>query len=63
MTLQCVNLTLSLCNRVIGSAHHLSERNIWVKFNENRPEGSGDMERTPNTRVNPLTCDPDLESR
>ena len=43
------------------SAHRLTERNIWVKFNENRPEGSGDMKQTLNSRVNPLTFD--LESR
>ena len=47
------------------SAHRLTERDIWVKFNENRPKSSGDMERTRNSRVNPLTltCDLDLESR
>ena len=47
------------------SAHYLTERNIWVKFNENHPKGSGDMERTLNLRVNPLTltCDIDLKSR
>ena len=27
-------------------AHRLTERNIWVKFNENRSKGTGDMERT-----------------
>ena len=26
-----------------------------MKFNENRLKGSGDMERTQNSRVNPLT--------
>ena len=46
-------------------AHRLTERNIWGKFKENRPKGSGDMERTHNSRVNPLTltCDHGLESR
>ena len=36
-----------------------------MKFNENRLKGSGDMEWTRNSRVNPLTlsCDLDLESR
>ena len=36
-----------------------------VKFNENRPKSSEAMERTRNSRVNPLTlsCDLDLESR
>ena len=28
------------------SAHRVTERNILVKFNENRSKGSGDMERT-----------------
>ena len=28
------------------STHRLTERNINVKFSENRPKGSGDMERT-----------------
>ena len=49
--------------RVIGSAHGLTERNIWVKFNENRWRGSGDMEWTQNLRVNPLTLTCDLKSR
>ena len=31
-----MTMTLSLCSRVIGSAHRHTERNIWVKFNENR---------------------------
>ena len=37
------------------SVYRLTERNIWVKFNGRRPKGSGDMERTRNSRVNPLT--------
>ena len=37
------------------SAHCLTERNIWVKFNENHTKSSGDMERTQNSIVNPLT--------
>ena len=41
-----LTLTLSLCIRVIGSAHRLTERNIWVKFDKNRPKASRDMERT-----------------
>ena len=40
-------------------AQRLTERNIWVKFNEIRLQGSGDVKRTPNSRVNPLTCDMD----
>ena len=49
----------------MGIAHRLSERNVCVKFNENRPKGSGDIEQTRNSRVNPLTltCDHSLESR
>ena len=48
---------------VIGSAHYLTQRNIWVKFNENRLNGLGDMERTRNSRINPLTFTCGLESR
>ena len=67
MTLTC---DLDLVSRKLGhvamcSAHRLTERNIEVKFNENRPKCSEDMERTQNARVNhlTLTCDLDLESR
>ena len=42
-----MTLTLSLGSWVMCSSHGLIEGNIWVKFNENRPKGSGDMERTP----------------
>ena len=52
-----MTLTLSLCSQVIDSAHHITESNIWVKFNENPPKGSGDMEQTQNSRLNHLTCD------
>ena len=55
-------MTLSLCSGVIGSAHYLTQRNIRVKFNENCLKGSGDKERTQNSRVNPLTLTCDLES-
>ena len=48
-------MTLSLGSWVICSAHRLTERNIWVKFNENQFKGSGDMEMTRYSRVNPLT--------
>ena len=61
-----MTLTLTLGSWVMCSAHRLTERNIWVKFNENRPKKcSGDMEQTRNARVNPLTltCDLDIESR
>ena len=47
----------------MGSAHYLTQRNIRVKFNENCLKDSGDMERTRNSRVNPLTLTCDLESR
>ena len=30
----------------MGSAHRLTEANIWPKFNENLSKGSGDMVRT-----------------
>ena len=60
------NETLTLSGRswVIGPAHCLTERNVWVEFNENRSKGSGDMEWTWIERVNPITlkCDLDLES-
>ena len=58
-----MTLTLSLCSRVISSSHYLTKRNIWVKVNENRLKGSGDMEQKPNSRVNPLTLTCGLESR
>ena len=46
------------------SAHGLTERNIWVKFNVNPSKASEDMERARNSRVYPMTlkCDLDLES-
>ena len=34
----------------MGSGHCLTEINIWAKFIENRSNGSGDMERTPNSK-------------
>ena len=37
-----MTLTWSLRSRVMGFAHHLSEWNIMLKFNENRSKGSGD---------------------
>ena len=48
-------MTLSLGSWVMCSAHRLTERNIWVMFNENRPKGFGGMERTRNSSVNHLT--------
>ena len=58
-------MTLSLGSLVMCSAHRPTERNIWGKFTENRPKGSGDMEQTQIRRVNPLTftCDLDLEPK
>ena len=32
-----------------------------MKFNENRSEGSGDMEQTRSSRINPMTLNCDLE--
>ena len=34
-----------------------------MKYRENRSKGSGDIEQTRNSRVNPLTWTCDLESR
>ena len=34
-----------------------------MKYHENRSKGSGDMEQTRNSWVNPLTLTCDLESR
>ena len=45
------------------STQCLTERNIWVKFNENQPKGSEDIEKTRNSRVNALTVTCDLDSR
>ena len=56
-------MTLSLGSWAMCSAHRLTERNIWVKFNENHPKVSGDMQRTQNSRVNHLTLTCDLDSR
>ena len=54
MTLKCdLDLESALLSQ--SSAHCLTKRNIRVKFNENRSKGSGDMERTRNLRVNPMT--------
>ena len=58
-------LTLSLRSQVvIDSAHCLINKNIWMRLNENRLKGTGDMERTQNSREIPMTlnCDLDLES-
>ena len=55
-----MTLTLSLGSWVMYSTHRLTKSNIWIEFNENRQKGSGDMEQTLNSRVNPLTCDIDL---
>ena len=54
-------MTLSLGSWVMCSAHHLTKRNIQVKFHEIRSKGSGDMEWTQNSRVSPLTLTCDLE--
>ena len=64
MTLTC-DLNLILGSWVMCLANCLTERNIWRKFKENHPKGSGDMEKTSHSRVNLLTlaCDHGLESR
>ena len=58
-------VTLTLCRHgwVTSSAHHLTEANIWPKFKENPSRGIGNMERTRNSRLKPmtLTCDLHLE--
>ena len=41
-----MSLTSNLGSLVMGPAHHLTERNICVKFNENRSKGLGDMKWT-----------------
>ena len=65
-----VNLLTSTCDlesrylsHVLCTAHRTTKRNIWAKFHENGSNGSGDMERTRNSRANPLTLTCDLESR
>ena len=45
----------------MSSAHRLTVINIQVKFNENSSKGSGDMERTSNSRVKLMTLN--CESR
>ena len=60
MTLKCdVDSMSVLPSHRIFTLSHL---NIWVKFNENCPKGSGDMEWTQNSRVNPMSLTCDLES-
>ena len=54
-------MTLSLGSRVIGSAHHLTETNIWVKLNDNPSNDSGDMEQTQKFKGKSHDCD--LESK
>ena len=46
MTLKC---DFTLHSLGMGSAHKLTERKIWVKFNEIHPKGSENMERTQNS--------------
>ena len=46
----------------MDSAHQLNESNIQVKYNENHSKGSGDMEQTRNSRVNPMILNCGLES-
>ena len=62
VTLECDLDLVSVCSWVISSVHRLTEANIWPKFKENPSRGIGDMERTRNPRLKPmtLTCDLDL---
>ena len=62
MTLNCDLDLESVDTCIESSAHLLTDIKIWVWFNENRSEGSGYMEGTPNSRVKPMTliCDIDL---
>ena len=47
----------------MGSAQRLTERNIWVKCNENHSKGSGDMaDKIFKGKSHDLECDLDLES-
>ena len=48
-------VTLSRHGWVMGSAHRLTEGNIWPNFNENSSRGKGDMERTKNLRLQLMT--------
>ena len=47
----------------MGSAHQLTEKNIFAMFNENLTKGCEDLKDT-NSGVNPMTliCDLDLET-
>ena len=42
--LSIMTLTLSQPSWVMGSAHHLTQANIWPTFKENPSRGKGDME-------------------
>ena len=57
-----MTLILSPQGRVMGSAHCLTEVNIWPKFRENPPRDKGDTERTQNSRLKPVTLNCDLVS-
>ena len=43
-----MTLTLSLQTWFVGSAHRLTEEEIWVKLTINRSKGSEDIERAQN---------------
>ena len=45
MTLE-TDLDLEYADPVHGTAHRLTERDIWVKLTINRSKGSEDIERT-----------------
>ena len=62
MTLK-VDLDLESADPDMGSAHRLTERIIWFKLTINRLNGSEDIKRIQNRRINPTTlkCDLDIE--
>ena len=45
----------------MGSAHHLTEANIYPTFKEKPSRGKGDIELTPNSRLKLVTFNCDLE--
>ena len=57
-----VTLTSSLGSWVMCSEHWLTERNIWVKFNESRLKGPGDMKPAQNSSINHMTLTLELGS-
>ena len=56
-----MTLTLSQHGWIMGSAQHLTEKNILPKLNENLLKGSGDMEGPQNARLKDVTFNCDLK--